>query len=108
MSSFAFVIEYKCLKAAETAYLEEGIKRFVEGKYAQKDNFAGMIGFIIDGDPATIIQKLKAKVKDFHTTEDIAIYLGKACADYEFSFQSKHQRQSGKPIQLFHLFFNWR
>lgn len=108
MSGFEFVIECKRLKAAETAYLEEGILRFVEEKYAQKDNYAGMIGFIIGGKPKEIIKKLKAKVKDFYPSKDIEDYLAKTCAGYDLSFQSKHSRITKQDIQLFHVFFDLR
>lgn len=103
-----FVIECKRLKSAETAYIEEGLRRFIELKYAEKDDFAGMLGFIVAGNPEKIVQNLKNKVKDFHPTTDIENWLAKQCADHHLSFQSKHLRNNEKTIHIFHLFFDLR
>jgi len=103
-----FVIECKRLKSAETAYLEEGIKRFIERKYAANDDFAGMLGFIIAGNPEEIVKKLKEKVKEFHPAPNIEILLEKKCLEQELSFQSKHTRTNNTEIHIFHLFFDLR
>ena len=44
ISGFDFTIECKLLKFADKKYLEEGLKRFIDLKYAEKDDYAGMIG----------------------------------------------------------------
>ncbi|MDX2303567.1 MAG: hypothetical protein NW226_12245 [Microscillaceae bacterium] len=55
MSGFEFVLECKILKFADKKYIEEGLRRFIELKYAEKDDFAGMLGFIVAGNPEKIV-----------------------------------------------------
>jgi len=101
-----FVIECKRLQSAETVYLEEGIKRFIDLKYAEKDDFAGMLGFIIGGNPEKIVANLKEKVKTYHPSKDMEKWLAKTCAEHDLSFQSKHLRSNNTEIHIFHLFFD--
>jgi len=108
MSGFEFVLECKTLKSAETKYLEKGLKRFIELRYAANDDFAGMLGFIIAGNPEEIVKKLKEKVKEFHPASNIEILLEKKCLEQELSFQSKHTRTNNTEIHIFHLFFDLR
>jgi len=108
LSGFQFVIECKTLKYADKKYLEEGIKRFIDLKYAEKDDFAGMLGFIIGGNPEKIVANLKEKVKAYHPSKDIEKWLAKTCAEHDLSFQSKHLRSNDTEIHIFHLFFDLR
>lgn len=71
------VIKCKTLKFADKKYLKEGIKRFIELKYAKKDGFAGMLGFIIAGNSEKIIENLKKKVKNFYPTPNMNKWLEK-------------------------------
>ncbi|NJL14529.1 MAG: hypothetical protein HC913_17005 [Microscillaceae bacterium] len=105
-TGFKFVLECKILKFASKKYLEEGLRRFIELKYAKSDDFAGMLGFIVAGEPERIIKNLKKKVKTFYPAHDIALYLEKTCAEHALSFQSRHLRINEAPIHIFHLFFD--
>jgi hypothetical protein len=102
-----FIIECKRLKYADTRYLDGGIKRFVELKYAKYDSHAGMVGFIIGGEIKPIAEVLKAKVKDFHYSPGFENLLKKRCSDWEYSFQSRHDRSNNTHIHLYHLFFDF-
>jgi hypothetical protein len=103
-----FTVECKLLKYADKKYLDEGLQRFIDLKYAENDNYAGMIGFIIKGKPENIVKNMKKKVKDFHPTPDIQTYLDKTCANHNLSFQSKHIRSDNTKIHIFHVFFDAR
>ena len=107
VSGFEFVLECKKLEFADKKYLEEGIKRFIELKYAEKDHFAGMLGFIVQGNPKRIVENLKQKVKGFHPDPNIETLLAKKVLDHELSFQSRHLRVNEKPIHLYHVFFDF-
>ena len=89
-------------------YEYNGIERFTELIYARNDKYAGMIGFICSGDIITTIENLKRKVKEFRLVNDSDNLLNKKCADWEFSFQSKHIRIDYSTILLYHLFFDFR
>ncbi|MCX6579416.1 MAG: hypothetical protein NT166_04470 [Candidatus Aminicenantes bacterium] len=107
ISGFEFIIECKRLKYADNRYLEGGLKRFVELKYAKNDSHAGMIGFVINGEIKPIVEVLKAKVNAFHFTPGSENLLKKSCLDWEYSFQSRHDRSKNTQIQLYHLFFDF-
>jgi hypothetical protein len=106
VTGFEFVLECKLLKFADKEYIEEGVRRFVELKYAEKDDFAGMIGFIIKGKPHNIVKNLKNKVKDFHLYPESEELLQETVLNHPLSFQSKHLRTNQTPIHLYHIFFD--
>jgi len=95
------------LNKKRNIYEYNGIERFTKRIYAQNDKYAGMIGFICSGDIITTIKNLKRKVKEFRLVNDSDILLNKKCADWKFSFQSKHMRINDSEIHIFHLFFNF-
>lgn len=107
ISGFEFIIECKRLKSADFKYIDEGIKRFVQLKYAESDSYAGMMGFVIDGDIERIVETLKVKIKDFHYTAGFESLLERNCVNWKHSFQSKHNRDNNIPIHLYHLFFDF-
>lgn len=107
ISGFDFIIECKRLKAADSQYIDEGIKRFVTLKYAKDDACAGMIGFVIGGKIEKIVEDLEQKVKDFHYTAGFDSLLKRKCVNWEHSFQSRHDRDENSPIHLYHLFFDF-
>ncbi|NJO02153.1 MAG: hypothetical protein HC880_11110 [Bacteroidia bacterium] len=101
------ILECKKLEFTDKKYLEQGIKRFVELKYAEKDYFAGMLGFIIRGNAETIVRNLKKKVSEFHPAPGMAERIELRVLDHPLSFQSQHLRINEKPIHLYHLFFDF-
>lgn len=107
ISGIEFIIECKRLKCADSGYLDNGIKRFIDLKYAKNDTHGGMIGFVIDGDIKKIVNNLKSKVKDFHFSPGFENLLKKSCLAWEPSFQSRHDRRDDSCIHLYHLFFDF-
>ncbi|MDX2302190.1 MAG: hypothetical protein NW226_05285 [Microscillaceae bacterium] len=102
-----FVLECKKLSFADKKYLEEGIQRFIELKYAEKDNFAGMIGFIVSGNAERIVQNLKRKVKNFYPAPEMEEVIKLKVLEHALSFQSKHLRINDHSVHLYHLFFDF-
>lgn len=101
------MIECKRLTYADNRYLDGGVKRYVELKYAQDNNHAGMFGFIIRGEIKPIMEALKSKVKAFHFSPGFESLLKKSCSGWEYSFQSRHARNNKTDIHLYHLFFDF-
>ena len=92
-----------------TAYVKEGILRFVEGKYSGKMPLAGMIGFIELGDPKDIVSKIKDKLENFTKIKTIKNFDQLELDDkFEFSYLSKHEREESDPIDICHLMFDYR
>lgn len=107
ISGFEFIVECKRLKCADSRYLDDGIKRFVELKYAKNDTHGGMVGFVTCGDIEKIVNNLKIKVKDFNFSPGFENLLKKDCLTWKHSFQSRHDRSNNTPIHLYHLFFDF-
>lgn len=108
----SFVIECKKLKAAEGRYIRDvdskgGVERFTNLHYAPEEKKAGMIGFLVQGNPKKIVESLIKKVKAFHPADKIEELLKQKCLDWELSFQSKHICINKKEIHLYHLFFDF-
>lgn len=107
MSGFEFIIECKRLEFADIKYINSGIKRFVELKYAKNDTCAGMIGFVIAGNIEKICNNLKPKVREFHFASKNEHLLQVNCLNWQHSFQSKHNRINKTHIHIYHLFFDF-
>jgi hypothetical protein len=66
-----------------------------------------MIGFVINGEIKPIVAALKTKVNGFHFSPGFENLLKKRCSDWEYSFQSRHDRSNNTQIHLYHLFFDF-
>ena len=97
------------------AYIEEGIFRFITGKYASKMSLAGMVGFIeksnkkVEGDRITaIIDDINNKLTGQFAKADCE-KLTNVSVDQNFrnSYQSKHSRDNHLGnIDITHLFLD--
>lgn len=97
------IFECKKLSSAEQRYLNDGLNRFIELKYAEKESDGGMIGFVVKGNFIKTISKLKEKVKYFH----IIKLIDRQVLNYKYSFQSLHKRNNSTQILISHLFFRF-
>lgn len=98
------VFECKRLSSADKRYLEEGLIRFINLEYAEKENDAGMIGFVIKSkDPSGMIARLSKKVRVFHCSG----LIDKPIFGHLHSFQSIHIRVDSRDILISHLFFKF-
>lgn len=102
-----FIIECKCLHqqpSKNKSYIDEGLKRFVDLKYAEKNKYAGMIGFVVSGDISEIFYTTQDCVKTFspsnHSLSNKKIGIG-----WNYSFESFHKRINNEDILIYHLLF---
>lgn len=102
LTGLHFVIECKRLKSPDKAYIEEGLERFINLKYAERDDFAGMIGFVISGDQAAISSALQSKI------QALAHTLAVSPSSPTPFFNSSHQRSDTSSIGLYHMFFDFK
>lgn len=101
LTGLHFILECKRLKSADKAYINEGLERFVNLKYAQDDEYAGMVGFVISGDQSKISEGLQKKIKTLdHTLSVIPTY------PVPF-FNTSHKRSDASEIELYHMFFDF-
>jgi hypothetical protein len=106
LPGFDFIIECKKLKDDSPKYVNDGLKRFVDLEYAKKDEYAGMIGFIISGKTEIIISKLQTKCKAFNYSENE--FCEQRLNNCKNSFNSCHIRSDDSEIKIYHLFFDFK
>ena len=85
-------------------YINDGLIRFINLKYAEKNEYAGMIGFIVSGEINTIQNEISSKVFDFHS--DNVIKNSKQL-NWKNSFISYHKKIDNSKIKVYHLLFQF-
>ena len=102
-----FVIECKCLyqkPSKNNAYFNDGLIRYVDLRYAERNRFAGMIGFVISGNVSEILNTTKNNAVNFHRSSTLIIE-NQVNFNWEHSFVSFHQRTNNEDILIYHLLF---
>ncbi len=104
-----FEIECKRLfkqPSKNEAYINDGLVRFINLKYAEKNEYAGMIGFIVTGEIDKIQSELSSKVHDYHADNQIITSSNKQL-NWKNSFISNHIKINNSKIKVYHLFFQF-
>ncbi len=108
-----FGIECKRINDSSNAltkeYVDEGVKRFVVGKYSPNHSWGAMLGFVIDDKTSHCINRVKKQL----TKNKKQIHL-KSDWDDEKNFGSipnlfrtqHHQPKQNNPIAILHLFLS--
>ena len=104
-SGFEFIIECKRLKNASPKYISDGLNRFVDKEYSKNESYAGMIGFIVEGNIKSICSSLMEKCKKENYIES-EFSLSKINVS-ESSFYTTHNRESTDAINIYHLFLEF-
>lgn len=111
-----FVFECKRLdgySSKNNEYIDNGLCRFIEGKYSRDMPFAGMVGFIQGfkngcnaNDLIDDVKNILKKHKTIKTIQNLTFYSIKKT--FEYSYRSRHGRDKRLPaIDLYHLFFDF-
>ncbi|ODS39848.1 hypothetical protein BEH94_02945 [Candidatus Altiarchaeales archaeon WOR_SM1_SCG] len=83
-------------------YVDEGMDRFISGKYCAENNCSFMVGFIVDGDNLEIISEINAYVQEKYSDYDKLKKIKE-----NLHYFSKHNREKGfTPFKINHLFAN--
>lgn len=105
ISGFEFIVECKRLKNASSKYISDGLSRFINKEYSKNESYAGMIGFIVEGDVKWICSSLMEKCKQEKYSES---EFSRARVDYsETSFLTSHNREGTDVINIYHLFLSF-
>ena len=112
ISSFgSFEVECKCFSGTQTEkgqYLTNGLIRFIELKYSERDSDAGMIGFVIDGNIDTIFKSNMQNVQNFHPSAPSKSIQNPTNSNWNHSFTSFHERTNKSEITIYHLLFEFK
>jgi hypothetical protein len=102
-----FILECKCLHQQPSKnqfYIDEGVKRFVEHKYAEKSQYAGMIGFVVSGSISEIFDYTQNCVSNFYPS-NYALSQEEMGLEWNYCFKSSHNRINNTDIIIYHLMF---
>jgi hypothetical protein len=85
-----------------------GVYRYFNGKYAQRQNFGGMLGFVLSGSLQTIKDRIALKMKtpfDITPEGDLENINFDSLDGINFTFSSEHLRL-GRKFTIHHLLFD--
>ncbi|MCH7964517.1 MAG: hypothetical protein IH852_11345 [Bacteroidetes bacterium] len=102
-----FEIECKLLfqqPSKNEAYFNDGLIRFINLKYAEKNEYAGMLGFVVSGDIETIRDKILSRTKTFYPS---ASPIQSNFINWKYIFISHHLKKDKRNIRIYHLFFQF-
>ncbi|MCD4730333.1 MAG: hypothetical protein K8R74_07025 [Bacteroidales bacterium] len=102
-----FEIECKRLfqqPSKNEAYLNDGLVRFIDLKYAEKNEFAGMLGFVVSVNIEEIQEKLHNDTNNFHPND---LNSNRDNLNWKYSFVSNHKKKDNRKLQIYHLFFQF-
>lgn len=105
MSGIEFIIECKRLKSASPKYISDGLNRLIKKEYAENESYAGMIGFVIDGNIKSICSSLMETCKQVNYIE--SEFTCSKIDEPETSFNTTHNRDGSDDINVYHLFLEF-
>ena len=93
----------------ENQIFDGGVYRFFNGKYAQNQDFGGMIGFVLEGNYLNIKAKIHEKLNEKFDISPEGDLVNKKIADNsiqenDFTFDSYHHRKN-REFVIHHLLF---
>ena len=93
------------------AYIEDGLFRYISGKYSEEMPIAGMIGFVQGFKKNSGIDNLITEIANIlHKTEELIqnLLIKQIYNNFKYSYYSKHKRKSElSNIDIYHLFFDF-
>lgn len=105
ISGIEFIVECKRLKTASSQYVDEGLYRFINKDYSANESYAGMMGFVVEGDIKGICSTLETNCKSHYYCENDFVNLK---TDFvENSFVTSHHRKDLEAINIYHMFFEF-
>ena len=101
-----FIIECKRLQNASQKYIDEGLRRFIDKEYSANENYASMIGFVINDNIEKICVSLSGKCKtENYINSD---FVRQKYTGWKHNFKTTHSRENSKKINIYHLFFDFK
>ncbi len=94
-------------RSLASAYVEEGICRFVSGKYSLGHDHAIMMGYVVVAPIATAVERVRRSMDRTaeKTSQDVALGAVPEFCRHPYTYASTHQQHGAKgPFKLVHLF----
>lgn len=105
LTGIEFIVECKRLKSPSKLYFEEGLNRFVKLQYSGGDEYAGMIGFIINDKESQTLSGLKSRIRDYNYVE--SEFTASTFDLIPSSFLSSHTRIDNTQVNVYHMLFSF-
>lgn len=105
-----FIVECKRLfqqSSKNKPYLDDGLIKFIDLRYAPTNQFAGMIGFVVSGNIDTIFNNIAENTDNFHPTNPKQSIQVPLDSSLKHSFISFHEREDKREIIIYHLLFEF-
>lgn len=91
-------------KSLASEYLDDGLGRFSDGKYAAKLPYALMLGFVMDGNVPSAQSALHNSLSSRKSTLNMMMM---PVANDENPFSTYHDRPDQDPIEVVHRLLSW-
>ncbi len=107
-SKKGLINKYVCYNKGHSIF-DGGVYRYFNGKYAQQQNFGGMIGFVLEGDLQSIKTKIISNLNgrfDTSPNGDLKYVQENSIEQNHFTFNSVHNRFNADFI-LHHILFDF-
>ena len=105
ISGFEYIVECKRLKNTSQEYVDNGLRRFINGDYCASESYAGMIGFVVNGNAESICRNMETKCKTEKYVSNL--FVRKSPADLGYSFKTSHFRKNLPDVNVYHLFLEF-
>lgn len=86
-------------------YINEGLYRYIEGKYCANGSAGSLIGYINSGRIAVIVKDIKTRVNRQRIVEFMT--LASSISGFREHYISTHLRKDSSPFCVHHLFFSF-
>jgi hypothetical protein len=98
------IVDHK-IKASITAYVDEGVNRFLSGKYGKGQKAGAMIAYLINCKQLKCVKAVDTKMKEItginHNLKKMTLVSG-----FTSLYNSKHTKNL-KTFKLYHIFMNF-
>jgi hypothetical protein len=94
-------------KALAKKYIDQGVMRFVTGKYSPNHEWGAMLGFVIDGDADGCINLVRSYLTKTHKTNCMMDKweIVKNFISYQHLYRTSHRQTIyNSPVTILHLF----
>jgi len=86
-------------------YIDEGLMRFLSGKYSECEKIGGMVGYIMASQVISCVDQLNVKIEMKLGKKDCLVK--SSIVDFEGIYESHHSRASCCNIAIYHLFMKF-
>ena len=89
-------------------YLDDGLIKFIDLRYAKTNEYSAMVGFVVSGDIDTIFANTIQNTEKFYPTKQNQLVQNPIDSNWKHSFVSFHERTDNSEIKIYHLLFEFK